>query len=94
MLKIASDYMGQAKLCTEENEQPILIARYFFTDYPADGRGFAESSCWTIHRRISFPSSDPIRVQKTQKAEGRGGKSQGYTENLMPGLSFRVFSLP
>lgn len=29
MLKIASAYTGQARLCTEENEQPVLIARYF-----------------------------------------------------------------
>jgi len=49
VLKIASAYMGRAKLCTEENEQPVLIARYFSQDYSADGRGFALSSCWPIH---------------------------------------------
>lgn len=48
-LKIASAYTGRAKLCAEENEQPVLIARYFSQITVLIGGGLLESSRWLIH---------------------------------------------
>lgn len=66
--------------------------KIFFTDYSADGRGFAESSRWPIHQSVSFPPSDPKWLWKTWKAEGRRGKCQGCPKNLTPGSNL-FFSL-
>lgn len=60
MLKIASAYMGTATLCTQENEQPVLIASYFSQITVLMGEGLLKALVVQ-----SFPPSHPKWVQKT-----------------------------
>lgn len=86
MLKIASAYTGRAELCAEENEQPVLIGRYFSQITVLMGGGVAESSRWPIHQSISFPPSDPQMAPENMKGRRKKGKMPGVPRKPHAGL--------
>lgn len=83
MLKIASAYTRRARLCTEENEQPVLIARYFSQITVLVGEGLLKAPVG--HSTEAFPllllTPNESRKHERQKEEEENARGAPKTSH-------------